>query len=467
MANRIVDIRDPTLFQRLVHALFAEERGRDFQIVDDSSGDRGNDGYDSQAGWLLAIYCPEKGLQDKGALKKARADLAKATRLKNDPGYRVAEWVFITPEALSERVQATLRAEAADVGLRATFLSAVNLESIYLKFPHLHDLFPELMYAKVQVQLESINTKLDRVLVGGVPVDAMASSRPAGTAEQTAYSVDLFPGFRSDAVAALQARLHAGDLSARHELEQYRLEATDARDRLVALMVEVEHDAEHLDFDAVERRAAEGLGLAERTGARAEAGVFRARLAFAKNMKLVLRETEFLSRLGMSANVGFPFVSDEETTWFDREAPSQRRELNDLFKAAYRDARDSRNLMALMSVVLLYANAATQSTFPLRVPGRELITPDIPQRITHSKGIVEGAYDLAISVAQALGSKRLLAMAYSNFANDLSVFGDRDRALSHAERALGLAREVGDKHQQGRTERLIDLLRPGKNRGKV
>src|SRR5437899_1412492 len=129
MANRIVDIRDPNLFQRLVHALFTAERGRDFQIVDDGSGDRGNDGYDPQAGWLLAIYCPEKGLQKERTLAKARADLAKATRLKSDPGYRIVEWVFVTPEALPERVQATLRAEADAVGLRATFLSAVNLES--------------------------------------------------------------------------------------------------------------------------------------------------------------------------------------------------------------------------------------------------------------------------------------------------------------------------------------------------
>src|SRR5438045_4448004 len=141
--DRIEDIRDPDLFQRLVHTLFAAERGHDFQTVDDSSGDRGNDGYDAEAGWLFAIYCPERGLQDKRALEKARADLSKATRLKNDPGYRIVEWVFITPQALSEHVQATLRAEAEAVGLRATFLSAVNLESIYLKFPHLHELFPE------------------------------------------------------------------------------------------------------------------------------------------------------------------------------------------------------------------------------------------------------------------------------------------------------------------------------------
>lgn len=143
----------------------------------------------------------------------------------------------------------------------------------------------------------------------------------------------------------------------------------------------------------------------------------------------------------------------------------QRQEVNNLFKAAYEDARDSRNLTALLSVVLFYGNATTHSTFPLRVPGRELITPDIPERIAHARGIVEGAYDLAIGIAQALGSKRLLAMAYSNFANDLFVFGERERAISHAQRALGLAREIGDEHQLGRTERLIELLQGGKSKG--
>src|SRR5712692_8541169 len=263
MPNRIADIRDPALFQRLVHTLFAEERGRAFQTVDDASGDRGNDGYDSEARWLLAIYCPEKDQKARRTLEKARADLAKAVKLRAEPGYLFDEWIFITPEALPERVQATIRGEAAEVGLSATFLSSVNLEPIYLRYPHLHGLFPELDYPKVQQELKAINEKLEHLVESPKPASSVGTEgkkAPAGeevAAGRTEYVVDLFAGFRSDQLATIQAQLFAGDATARHRLEQYRLEAPSARERLVALMIEVEFEAERLNFPAVERLALE------------------------------------------------------------------------------------------------------------------------------------------------------------------------------------------------------------------
>lgn len=104
-AVRISDIRQPDLFQRLVHRLYIAEYGPGLQIVDDSAGDRGNDGYDPARRLLLAVYCPEKDMTEAKSL-------AKAARLANVPGYGFDTWVFVTPAALPEKVQATLRAEA-------------------------------------------------------------------------------------------------------------------------------------------------------------------------------------------------------------------------------------------------------------------------------------------------------------------------------------------------------------------
>jgi hypothetical protein len=69
-----------------VRKLFAEERGQACQTVDDASGDRDNDGCDPESGWLLAIYCPEKGQQAKRTVEKAREDLAKAVKLRDEGG---------------------------------------------------------------------------------------------------------------------------------------------------------------------------------------------------------------------------------------------------------------------------------------------------------------------------------------------------------------------------------------------
>lgn len=163
MSTRIADIRDPNLFQRLVRTLFAASQGHSFQVVDDSSGDRGNDGYDSEAGILLAIYCPEKGMKAQRALTKGRDDLKKAIKLLANPAYSFNKWYFMTPEPLPERTQAALRTEALSAGLSATFISAENLEPLFLAHPHLHDLFPELTYPRVQAALDEVSAKLGRL----------------------------------------------------------------------------------------------------------------------------------------------------------------------------------------------------------------------------------------------------------------------------------------------------------------
>jgi len=176
-------------------------------------------------------------------------------------------------------------------------------------------------------------------------------------------------------------------------------------------------------------------------------------------MSLVPREVEFISSLLMSLRAGIPLISEEEANRFDREVPLIRSEINQRFKEAYRLAQEGRNLLALFTTALLFANAQTQSVFPLWLPGRERITSDIPQRIKHARETVHHAYDLAINIAAALNNKRLTAMAFSNYANDIRFFGETTRAREHATYALQLARELGDKIQVAKSEMLLERLK--------
>ena len=114
---KIADIRDPAVFQRLVHRLMVAERGADFHIPDDSGGDRGNDGYDADRGILYAIYCPEKPAT-ADYRNKGLKDLQKAVHLAAQPGYSIKKWVFVTPTSLREQLQAELRAIEAALLLR-------------------------------------------------------------------------------------------------------------------------------------------------------------------------------------------------------------------------------------------------------------------------------------------------------------------------------------------------------------
>lgn len=135
------------------------ERGADFHIPDDSGGDRGNDGYDADRGILYAIYCPEKP-ETADYRRKGLSDLQKAVHLATQSGYSIKRWIFVTPTALRESLQAELRAAAGASGISAGFLADAHLEDLLRKHPHIRDELPTLEYPRVARQLEAIRAPL-------------------------------------------------------------------------------------------------------------------------------------------------------------------------------------------------------------------------------------------------------------------------------------------------------------------
>ena len=57
--DKISQITSPDQFTKLCKYLFAAEYN-DFQTIDDSGGDKGNDGYLESQKTLFQIYCPKK-----------------------------------------------------------------------------------------------------------------------------------------------------------------------------------------------------------------------------------------------------------------------------------------------------------------------------------------------------------------------------------------------------------------------
>lgn len=462
---RIAEIKDPGLFQRLVSALFIADQGHSFQVVDDSGGDRGNDGYDPQRGILYAIYCPEKPLNGARSLAKARGDLAKARQLLSDPGYKFSDWVFVTPIPLRETVQATIRADAQAAGLTASFMSAAHLEAIFLRHPELRDVFPELNYPRVEKALQEISQKLDELSSGTiVDVAATAPAPPdaaaAGTFIQPPLddAPSLLFGFSSPRLADIQQRLFDGIASALYELERFKLEASTPRDWIAAALVEIEFEGEQLHFERVRDLGSEAATRAARFGFRAEAAAFMAREAHARTMLLSSHRMEFNGRLAFSARSGAVLVSVKEAKAHDAMRFAETTKINDLLRTAHELASETRNLQATLQVALFSGMSATHRALPEKLLLGVLDGSDVAEGIKQSKRQMMAAYSLAISAASALGSQQLLALVYHDFANDLLIFDDKPRALSHASYAMTLAQAAEDQHQISKTKRLLELI---------
>src|SRR5271157_2660301 len=104
--DQIAQITDPQEFTRLCNTIFTEKYGPDFQIIDGTRSDEGNDGYIISEKRVLAIYCPIKPERrtDSDYLQKIRSDIKKAQALRDSGKLEVENWTFITPRKLSNDV---------------------------------------------------------------------------------------------------------------------------------------------------------------------------------------------------------------------------------------------------------------------------------------------------------------------------------------------------------------------------
>lgn len=153
---RISDIRNTQQFQDLCQQLFAAEY-EDLEVPDDSSGDEGSDGYVPSLRRLFAIYCPEKyPPPNEYYQRKIRGDLSKAVKLRNERGYEIDEWIFVTPAPLPMEVHRYLRDRVKEAGFaRGINWSEKHLMPLLLRHRELQPLYPELFAPDLQTDIRS------------------------------------------------------------------------------------------------------------------------------------------------------------------------------------------------------------------------------------------------------------------------------------------------------------------------
>lgn len=161
MHDRIQQITSPDDFQRLCKSLLAAEYF-DFQTIDDSGGDGGNDGYSADEKMLFQMFCPEKPAKatDATYTSKIIKDLDKAKQLVEISGYEIETWVFLTPQDLREPVHALLVKEAEARGFKGIAWSGVKLAEIFTRHPNLRSEFPNLIQVDIETQMQAQHAQL-------------------------------------------------------------------------------------------------------------------------------------------------------------------------------------------------------------------------------------------------------------------------------------------------------------------
>lgn len=172
----IAQITNPQDFTRLCNTIFTDIYGHNFQVIDGSRSDNGNDGYIIGERRVLAMYCPIKPEQktDAAYLKKIRSDLNKAAALKSAKKYEIEAWTFVTPRKLGDNVISGMREYGAELGIPATHQESTFLANELYRRKHLLHGFPQLNFVDLSAQISQIR----EILLTNVQKQPASQSSP-------------------------------------------------------------------------------------------------------------------------------------------------------------------------------------------------------------------------------------------------------------------------------------------------
>lgn len=162
LEEQIRRINNPQEFVKLCNTLFISKYDDDFQIIEGTRADEGNDGYISSEKRILAMHCPVKpeNKKDKDYINKIRSDLTKAKALHDNKSYIVKKWTFITPDKLSNTVIVELKKMTEEYGIEGNHIEATTLSNTLYQNPKLINKFPWLHLSRIELQLDEIKESI-------------------------------------------------------------------------------------------------------------------------------------------------------------------------------------------------------------------------------------------------------------------------------------------------------------------
>lgn len=175
MSLKISEIRDSQIFQELCQSLLCAEF-IDTEIVRDNSGDGGIDAYVPSTQTLYAMYCPKAvPTPKKYYQRKIRGDLNKAVNLRDEKGYIISRWIFLTPAPMEEELHRYLSQKVSEFDFaEGTNQSELHLQNLLLKHPHLRSRFPDLLIPDLESQLAEIHSEIRAQRSERAPEDEFA-----------------------------------------------------------------------------------------------------------------------------------------------------------------------------------------------------------------------------------------------------------------------------------------------------
>lgn len=449
LEDQIAQITNPQEFTRLCNAILTAEYGADFQVIDGTRSDEGNDGYVISEKRIVAMHCPIKPERKKDSdyTGKIKSDLEKAVALRNHRKYDIKKWTFMTPRKLSANIIAKMLEQANEVGINANHQESTYLAITLQKHKHIIKEFPNLFMPDIEKKLDLIC----EFIKGKKKADI---SKETEIDKEHIYKATPKDEAELDRVLKIRERQKNGNTKA--ELRSIYYTAEDSVVKLNALLglldlyVPIEDAAEDmvgLCEDGIIISQEENNPLA-RAYLLAQKGYF---------LSFVYSDLDMKTACQIKAGnlIGLPTVSEE----YRQTVIQKLMELEKKYRESFDEAIDiTTNPYApstLALVLISVGNAAAQRAIylrPLNVIDRAKSEMQICKRALLT------AKDIYLSMQDELG----VTNALFSLANNIRFFGEEKEALKLAENTIEVATKYDDNDLLQKAKWLKESLATGK-----
>ena len=447
----VAQMVDPHEFVRLVNAVHVDMYPQDFQVIDGTRGDNGNDGYVASERRMLAIYCPVKPEQRRDADYRAKieSDLNKAIALRDGSRYVIEAWTFITPRKLADDVIAWMRELGERHGLRVLHQEAGFLAGELQRRPHLVGEFPTLAQLGITEKLEEILRHVRPAKDERRGTERVADEQILGDESRPADAPTDAQG--AERVEQLRAGYPTAVAKAQLKALAYATADPVVEANAIHLLLRwwAPADDDLAEFHAFAER---GIVRSRQLGAHgSEAALHASRACMTAFEMNRLTVEQHFSRM-MSLAVGLP-LTDE----FD----ARRRRIQKLTAAFSAQGVAATETLAhgasatdVSSTLQILGNTMGQIAQTLRAIGA---SADADRYLNQAKTLLLAAKDASTDAGDELGATN----AMFNLANQIRFHGGQPESLALAKNAIVVADKHGDHLLRQKASWLVEALEGG------
>lgn len=447
--EQIAQITNPQEFTRLCNAVLTEKYGQEFQVIDGSRSDEGNDGYIISEKRIVAMYCPIKPERrtDADYLKKIRNDVSKAQALRDSGQYEIENWTFLTPRKLSNKVIVEMRREAGAVGFSAIHQESTFLANELIRNRHLISEFPDL-------HISFIDSKLAEIfeIVKTPDLDNKQSDEEID--KDHIYKAKAEDQTELDRVFEIRRAPHNRDTKPELKTIYYRTD--DPVVKLNALLGLLDHYSPIEDAaEDMVQLCDEGIAISAQLAASSvKAHLLSFKAYFISSIYSML-DLQTAYQIKMDNAIGIPTITEE----YRQEVIGKLKKLEQQFDSSFGEAlnltKDNNDFLTMASVLISIGNAAGQRALYLQ-------TLNVKDRVASEKATCRRAFLAAKEIYSAFKDELGVATALFNLGNQIRFFGEEAEAMSLAQNAVKMAKKYDDANLLQRAEWLVDSLETGK-----